>query len=74
MIVNNKDDLEKALIDAYQFYYRHRDDKGDATIEGICHTGKCDGGVEAIGAIYLAVFGTKKMDDLWKLTMPEDDE
>jgi len=73
MLISNNADLEKALIESYQFYFRHRGDRGHATVDGIYWTGKCDGAVEALGAIYLAVFGGEKMMDLWKLTLPEEE-
>lgn len=71
-MIENKDDLEKTLIKIYQYYFRHRDDRGDATTDGVYWTGKCDGAVEAIGSVYLSLFGADKMTRLWQLTLPEE--
>ena len=72
-MINDKDELEKALIELYQHYYCKRRDCGSpAHLEGVYQVGRCDGALDVISAIYLACFGGKKMMDLWQLSTPEE--
>lgn len=55
---NLKEDLEEL----YGWYFKQaRSRNGDEY-----HTGKCDGAVEALGAIYLGLYGGKEMMKLWE--------
>lgn len=67
------EDLEKTIIELYQYYHRRRSDKEDVTVGGVYRKGKCDGALEALGTVYLSVYGPDKMMALWSLTMPEEE-
>lgn len=75
MTIKDFDVLEKELISMYQAYFRKRRKMGaPADVNGIYMTGKLDGSLDVIGAIYLACFGGKKMMDLWQFSLPEGED
>ena len=71
--------LKEMLEEMYAWYFK----AARKYVRGKKHTadtawrlGKMDGGVEAIGAVYLAMYGGKEMWDLWQgcLQDCEDEE
>lgn len=62
-------DLKDNLEDMYKYYFKQRrsldDEKEHYAV------GKCDGAVDAIGAIYLSIYGGEALYRLWQTTLQE---
>lgn len=54
--------LKAVLEELYSWYSR----RGQLEYMSDYNAGKCDGGLEAVGAIYLETFGGKEMIKLWE--------
>lgn len=60
---NLKDQLEEL----YGWYFKHARIRAQDEYQ----VGKCDGAVEALGAIYLGLYGGKEMMKLWERNLGE---
>lgn len=54
--------LKDVLEELYSWYSR----QGQLEYISNYNAGKCDGGLEAVGAIYIEAFGGKEMMKLWE--------
>ena len=68
--------LKNDLVEMYTYYFKRsveesegRDLLSEVTPEQAWNIGKCDGAVEALGAIMLQIFGGQMMFEIWQKTM-----
>lgn len=71
-------ELKETLEEMYRFHFvaaRKMDDMSEPdTAEEIYECGKVNGVLNAIGAIYLSLYGGKAMYDLWQDCLKEADK
>lgn len=75
MLINNKEDLRKSLIELRQSYFTRVSEirmkypvEEDLTTDAAWELGKACGGLEVADALILSAFGGRELSRLWEMS------